>query len=287
MDYYQNKLVLITGGSSGLGLSLAKQLAEKEANVWILARRPEKLEAAIKEIETHRKNSSQCFGCIQADVTDEQGLSTELDRFMMEVGVPDILINAAGSSHPGMFAEQENEIFHDMMDLNYFGTINATKRIVPGMIKRRSGHIVNVSSIAGFAGVLGYAAYSGSKFAIRGLSEVIRPELKEYGIRVTIVYPPGMRTPGLDNENLYKPALTKIMEESGDPIEDPDFVARVVVKDVAKGKFNIRPNSTTRFYYFLYGFVGMTLNLLDPFMDNFYIAPARRKLEKLNGHGQQ
>ncbi len=287
MDYYQNKLVLITGGSSGLGLSLAKQLAEKEANVWILARRPDVLEAALKEVEAHRKTSSQRFGCIRADVTNEQELSKELDLFMQEVGVPDIVINSAGSSHPGMFAEQENEIFHNMMDLNYFGTVNTTKRIVPGMIKRRSGHIVNVSSIAGFAGVLGYAAYSGSKFAVRGLSEVIRPELKEYGIRISIVYPPGMCTPGLEEENHYKPLLTKVMEESNDPSEDPDTVARVVLKEVARGKFNIRPNSTTKFYYFLYGFMGMTLNLLDPIMDTFFIAPARRKIEKQNGYNHQ
>ncbi len=286
-DYYNNKLVLITGGSSGLGLSLAWQLAEQGANVWILARRPEVLQKAMKEIESHRINSSQRFGCIQADVTNETEIANSLDRFMQEVGVPDILINGAGSSRPGMFAEQENEYFHQMMSLNYFGTVNVIKKIVPGMIQRRSGHIIIVSSIAGFAGVLGYAAYSGSKFAVRGLAEVIRPELKTYGIRVSCVYPPGMRTPGLETENLYKPALTKMMEENNDPIEEPDTVAKVVLKDVANGKFNIRPNSTTRFYYFLYGFVGMTLNMLDPIMDNFYIAPARRKLEKLNGHNHQ
>ncbi len=287
MEYYKNKLVLITGGSSGLGLSLAIHLADQEANVWILARRQEVLEAALKQIEAHRKNPGQRFGCVRADVTNEQEISSELDRLIQEVGVPDIVFNAAGSSRPGMFVEQENEIFHQMMDLNYFGTVNVIKKVVPAMVQKHAGHIINVSSIAGFAGVLGYAAYGSSKFAVRGLSEVIRPELKEYGIRVSIVYPPGMRTPGLENENRYKPTLTKLMEENGDPIEDPDTVAKVVLKDVARGKFNIRPNFTTRFYYFLYGFVGMTLNLLDPFIDSIYVAPARRKLEKLNGHEHQ
>ncbi len=283
-DYYKNKLVLITGGSSGLGLSMAKQLAEQEANVWILARRPEMLQAALKEIESCRKSPNQRFGCIQADVTNELEINRELDRLMNEVAVPDIVFNAAGSSRPGMFAEQENEIYHQMMDLNYFGTVNVIKKILPRMIQRRSGHVILISSIAGYAGVLGYAAYSGSKFAVRGLSEAIRPELKEYGIRVSCAYPPGMRTPGLEVENLYKPELTKIMEESNDPIVEPDVVARGLLKAVARGSYNIWPNFSSRFWYFLYGFAGMTLSLLDPIMDNFIIAPARRKLEKQNNH---
>ncbi len=280
MDYYKNKLVLITGGSTGLGLSLANQLADQDANVWILARRPEVLEAALKQIETHRKNPNQRFGCIRADVTNYQEISGELDRFMKEVGVPDIVINCAGSSHPGMLIDQTVEIFHQMMDLNFFGTVNVIKAIVPAMIPRRSGHIINISSIAGFAGVLGYAAYASSKFAVRGLSEVMRPELKEYGIRVSCVYPPGMNTPGLKVEDTFKPALTKRMEESNDPIVEPDVVARGLLKAAARGSFNIWPNFSSRFWYFVYGFAGMTLSLLDPVMDNFIIAPARRQLEK-------
>lgn len=287
MDYYKNKLVLITGGSSGMGLCMAKQLAEQEANVWILARRPEVLQIALKEIEAHRKNPGQIFGFIQADVTNEQDISDKLDKFFAEVGKPDIVINSAGSSHPGMFAEQENEIFHQMMNLNYFGTVNVIKKVLPSMIQRRSGHIINISSIAGYAGVLGYGAYSGAKFAIRGLSEAIRPELKEYGIRLSCAYPPGMRTPGLEVENIYKPEITKAMEESNDPIVEPDIVARAILKDAARGKYNIWPNFSSRFWYFLYGFAGMTLNLLDPVMDNLIIAPARRKIEKQNGHVKQ
>jgi 3-dehydrosphinganine reductase len=287
MDYYKNKLVLITGGSSGLGLALAKQLADQEANVWILARHPEAMQTALKGIESHRKNVGQKFGCIQADVTDEEELSRNLDRFIADEGVPDIVINSAGSSHPGLLTEQENEIFHQMMDLNFYGTVYVTKKVLPGMIQRRSGHIVNISSIAGFAGVLGYAAYSSSKFAVRGFSEVIRPELKEYGIRVSCVYPPGMHTPGLEVENRYKPLLTRVMEEDNDPIVEPDIVARAVLKDVARGQFNIRPNSSSRFFFFIYGFLGMTLNLFDTIYDNFYVNPARRKIEKQNGNLKQ
>ncbi len=280
MNYYKDKLVLITGGSAGLGLSLAKQLADQEADVWILARRPEVLEASLKEIESHRKNPNQRFGCIRGDVTILQEISGELDKFMKEVGVPDIVINCAGSSHPGMFVDQTIEIFHQMMDLNFFGTVNVIQAILPAMIQRRSGHIINISSIAGFAGVLGYAAYSSSKFAIRGLSEVLRPELKEYGIRVSCVFPPGMNTPGLKVEDTFKPVLTKMMEESNDPIVEPDVVARGLLKAAARGSYNIWPNFSSRFWYFLYGFAGMSLSLLDPVMDNFIIAPARRKIEK-------
>ena len=287
MDYYRNKLVLITGGSSGLGLALAKQLAEQEANVWILARHPEALESAVNEMESLRKNPNQKFGCIKADVTHEQEISSELGRFMQENGVPDILINCAGSSIPGMFVEQENEVFHQMMDLNYFGTVYITKKVIPGMIQRHSGHIITISSIAGYGGALGYAAYCAAKCAVKAFSEAIRPELKEFGIRVSCVFPPSMQTPGLEVENFYKPAVTRVMEESNISLVAPEIVAKALLKDAARGKYNIWPDFSSSFWYFIYGFAGGTLRIFDPIMDNLIIAPARRKVEKQNGSLKQ
>jgi 3-dehydrosphinganine reductase len=278
MEYYQNKLVLITGGSSGIGLSLAKQLAQAQANVWILARRPEQLDLAIKEIETCRKNSSQKFGCIAADVSNEQQINDELTKFIETNGVPDILINCAGYAMPGLFTDLDSDVFRKEMDVNYFGLVYTSKKIVPGMVTRRSGHIINLSSMAGFIGTIGYTAYCGSKFAVRGFTDTLRSELKNFGVRVSIVYPPDTRTPGFEIENRYKPAITKAFTEDNGGVSEPDDVAKIILKDAAKGIYNILPGSSTWGWYFIYG-LGMSFNFVNPVMD-YILKQSWKKIEK-------
>ena len=99
-------------------------------------------------------------------------------------GPPDLLVNSAGVAHPGYFQELDLNIFHWMMEVNYFGTVYMTKEVIPSMLKRGSGYIVNISSMAGFVGTFGYTAYGGSKFAVRGFSDVLRAEMKIHGIGV-------------------------------------------------------------------------------------------------------
>jgi 3-dehydrosphinganine reductase len=282
MEYYQNKLVLITGGSSGIGLSLAKQLAEAQANVWILARRPEQLEKAIAEIETCRKNPSQKFGKIQADVSNEQEINSELTKFIETNGLPDILINAAGYARPGLFNDLDTDVFRNEMGVNYFGIVYTTKNIVPGMVARRSGQIINISSMAGFIGTIGYTAYCGSKFAVRGFTDTLRSELKNFGVKVSIVFPPDTRTPGFEVENRFKPTITRVFTEDNGGVYEPDVVAKVILKDAAKGKYTILPGSSTSAWYFAYG-IGMSLNLVNPIMD-YMLGQAWRKVEKEKQH---
>ncbi|HVP21405.1 MAG TPA: SDR family oxidoreductase, partial [Anaerolineaceae bacterium] len=278
MEYYKNKLILITGGSSGIGLSLAKQLAEQEANVWILARRPGQLAVAIKEIEACRVNPAQKFGTIEADVSNEPEINTEITKFIEANGVPDILINAAGYARPGLFTDLDSEVFRQEMDVNYFGLVYTAKKIAPGMIARRSGHIINISSMAGFIGTIGYTAYCGAKFAVRGFTDTLRFELKKFGVRVSLVYPPDTRTPGYEVENGFKPAITKAFTEDNVGVFEPDYVAKVIIKDAAKGKYTILPGSSTSAWYFIYG-LGMSFNLVNPVMD-WMLSQSWRKVEK-------
>ena len=278
MDYYQGKLVLITGGSSGIGLALAKQLATLQANVWILARRPEQLDIALKEIESCRKNPVQQFGVIQADVSDEQEINTELSKFLATTGVPDILINSAGVTRPGLLEDLDSKIFHWLMDVNYFGTVYTTKKIVPGMAARHSGQIINICSGAGYAGLYGYSAYCGSKFAVRGFSDTLRSELKENGIKVSLVLPPDTNTPQLIEEQQYKPALTKALTEDNGGIAEPEEVARNILKSASNGKYMILPHSQISLLYNVVN-VLMIFNLYFPFMD-MLVNQARAKTEK-------
>ena len=126
-----------------------------------------------------------------ADVTDLAQVQSAQQHIQREAGVPDLLINCAGGAHPGYVQELPLEVFHEMMDLNYFGTVHMVKAWLPAMLERGSGHIVNVSSVAGFLGAFGYSAYGPSKYAVRGFSDVLRLEVKPLGLRVSVVFPAG------------------------------------------------------------------------------------------------
>lgn len=137
-----------------------------------------------------------------------------------------------------------------MMEANYFTTVNSVKAFLPSMIARKRGHIVNVSSVAGFLGVFGYTAYSASKFAITGFSKVLKSEMKRFGITVSVVYPPDTNTPQLEYENQFKPKETKAIAGTA-KAASPEKVAAAVLRKIRKKKFNIHPTSDVAFFYII------------------------------------
>lgn len=270
--YYHNKRVLVTGGSSGIGLAIARQLAASGAHVWIVARRPELLSKATREIEQCRVSPMQMVGSINADVSNEAEITAKLGEFCANAGVPDILFNCAGIAHPGKFEETDAVIFRSMMETNYFGTLYPTKAVIPGMIQRKSGHIVNFGSIAGLLGVYGYTAYGASKSAVIGFSNALRDEMRLYGVHVSVVYPADTQTPQLEYEKPLEPAITKMLAGSK-PIS-AEQAARVTLNGVARNRFAITPGIDATLYFF-----GMSVAswLEKPLMD-FLINQAQRKI---------
>lgn len=254
-DFYSNKSVLITGGTSGIGLALAKKLIRKSCQVAVLSRQQILLENAAAEISTISPESSSALVTIQADVTKRKELNQILDDHTASHGLPDIVINCAGVAHPGTFTTLKPEIFDWLMDVNYFGTVNVLKNLVPGMKTRRSGVIVNLSSVAGFLGIYGYTAYSASKFAITGFTDALSSELKPYGIQVSIVFPPDTQTPQLDYEQKYKPFITRQVAGSA-KLMSADDVADEIVKKVARRKYVILPGSEGKLIYILNNLFG-------------------------------
>jgi 3-dehydrosphinganine reductase len=263
MDFYRGKLVLITGGSSGIGLALAKGVAASGGNVAILARTKKMLSTAETEIKSSQKDSGQKVFSIMADITQQEKLTSVLEKFVAAAGIPDIVINSAGVAHPGKFTALDPDIFRWMMDVNYFGTVNVLKALLPQMQQRRSGTIVNISSIAGFIGVYGYSAYGASKYAVRGLSDVLRSELKPYGLKVSVVFPPDTETPQLEYESQYKPFITKEVAGSA-KLMSADTVADDILKQVALGKYIILPGSEGKLLFTAQNLLG---RLLYPIMD--------------------
>lgn len=263
MDNYHNKLALITGGSSGIGLALARQILINGGHVAILARRAELLSAASEDLASSKVSPDQKIITLQADVTEKQTLERAIQEFIQSNGLPDLVFNSAGVAHPGKFEDLGHDIFHWMMDVNYFGTVNVLKVIVPLMQARGSGTIVNISSIAGFIGVYGYTAYGASKFAVSGFSDALRSELKPDGIQVSIVFPPDTDTPQLKYESQFKPAVTKEIAGSA-KLLDANKVAAETLKAVARKQYIILPGGEGKMMYFLHHFVG---RLIYPVMD--------------------
>lgn len=249
MKEINGRLVLITGGSSGIGLALAEQLFAQGASVVILARNQMRLDTAVAQIEHKRRSPSQKLGTLSADVTDESALHQALTRLKTDYGLPDLVINCAGVARPGYAETLEPQIFHWTMDINYFGTVNVCQALLPDLIARNSGHIVNFSSLAGVIGVFGYTAYSGSKFAVRGYSEALRSEMKPKGILVSVVYPPDTDTPQLAWEDQFKPFETRVIAGSDHPLP-ADKVAADVIKAIRRDKVNIVPGGEAKFLFF-------------------------------------
>jgi len=236
---FRDKVVLITGGSSGIGLATARRLAQEGAHVWLVARTPDRLAEALVEVQGACQCSDQKCGVIPADVADPDLAELAVEEVTRRAGLPDILINSHGVARPGYFQELDLAIFRKMMDINYFGALHTIRAITPGMIARGSGHIVNVASGAALVASFGYSAYSASKHALRGLSDVLRIELKPHNIRVSIVYPPDTDTPQLAWETPYKPPETR--DVYGGTIISPDSVARSIVNGIKRNRYSITP----------------------------------------------
>jgi len=272
---YLNQLVLITGGSSGIGLALAKKFSSLGAKVWILARRPQQLQAALDEIKEEKINDSQHFGILPCDLADPEQLNKTLVNFQKDAGTPDILINAAGYAYPAEFLDIDPQIFYNQMDVNYFGTVNTIRAFLPEMIKRNTGHIVNLCSVAGFLTFYGFTSYSPTKFALRGFSDALRSELKFTGVKISLSFPPDTDTPGFEIENKTKPPITMEVSKAGG-LAKPEEVAESILKGMIKNRYLIITGFENNLFYILNNLLG---RLMYPIMD-LMVSSAAKKTSK-------
>ncbi|MFN6566002.1 SDR family oxidoreductase [Dendronalium sp. ChiSLP03b] len=234
------KHAIITGGSSGIGKAIAKLLVQSGSSISIIARTQTKLDSTKAELETLKIHPNQQILAIFADVSEREQIESAIASAIMQLGVPDLLITSAGIAHPGYFAELPVAIFEQTMAINYFGTLYCIKAALPSMIQQRKGHIVAISSGAGLIGLYGYTPYSPSKFAVRGLAESLRGELKTAGIDISIVYPPDTDTPQLVAENKTKPLETKLITQSAQTMT-AEKVAFDILLGIKRKAFVITP----------------------------------------------
>lgn len=252
---FDGRHVVVTGGSSGIGLATAEAFGRLGARVSLVARGQERLEAAVDALR------SDGIGATfrQADVADRSSLALAVGELVATNGSCDILVASAGVCHPGYFHEMDHEVFRHEMDVNYFGTLNAVRAVAPSMIEQHSGQIVGISSGAGLLGVFGYTAYTPTKFAVRGLMECLRAEMVPHGVRVHCVFPADIETPQLAFEKTIRPpetdAITGIIKSL-----PPQRVAEAIVRGVRRGRFAIYTDTQTRLFAAFSGLAGSPIH---------------------------
>ncbi len=236
----KNKTVILCGGSKGIGKETARQIVRLGGSVCVIARNAEPLEAAVSEMRNLAREDSQFIESISCDTTNMEQLQPLLTEFVERHGVPDYLINMVGYAYPQYVQELTLEDYRKCMEVNYFGQLIPTLILLPHFKAARKGHIANVSSMLGFFGIMGYAAYAPTKFALVGLTEVLRHELKPYNINFSVLYPPDTDTPGFEIENRTKPEECALMSESVKTLS-AQRVAEILVAGLIRKKYAILP----------------------------------------------
>jgi 3-oxoacyl-[acyl-carrier protein] reductase len=190
MTDLKNKNALITGAGKGIGKAIALALAKEGVNVILLARTQEEIDNVAAKARSLRVKAL----AISADVADINSVNAAVEKALAEFGTIDILINNAGIAAFGKFLELEPQEWERIIQVNLMGTYYVTRAVLPNMIDRQTGDIINISSTAGLNGNAMTSAYSASKFAVLGLTDSLMQEVRKHNIRVTAIIPSTVAT---------------------------------------------------------------------------------------------
>jgi NAD(P)-dependent dehydrogenase (short-subunit alcohol dehydrogenase family) len=190
------KVWYVTGASRGLGLSLVKKLLSEGYRVAATSRSASELQKTVGS------NDSLRFLPLAVDLTNPDAIHDSIERTVAAFGTIDVIVNNAGYGMEGTVEELDEKDMHAIFGINVFASISVIKYALPYLRRQRSGHIINISSVAGFVGAPGWSIYSASKSALIAFSEVLALDLQELGIKVTVVGPSGFRTGFLSKESL-------------------------------------------------------------------------------------
>ena len=229
------KVILVTGASSGLGLATATALAAQGHTVYGTSR-------DVKKI----KNAA--FNPLEMDVTNDESVNAAIAKIIKSEGKIDVLVNNAGNGITGPLYTMPVDIAKKQFEVNFFGVIRVSSAVLPGMIEKKQGLVINISSLAGLFGLPYQGLYSASKFAIEGYSESLRMELQNTGVKVAVINPGDFKTDFTGNREkapftLNNPQLKGEFEAAVAAMEkdesigaNPDKLAAQICKIVAKSK---------------------------------------------------
>lgn len=231
------KVWFITGASKGLGLALAKLVLSNGDKVVATSRR-------VKELEEQISPASGNFLPLNVDITSDEAVRRAIEQSIAYFGKLDIVVNNAGYSLVGSMEEMSDQEFRETLDVNLFGTVNVIRNVMPYLRKQHSGHIINISSNAGYVGFANATSYNAAKFAVVGLSEALAQEVSAFGIKVTLVAPGQFRTNFMEKGSMayaknrievygLDKAEATWSSFSGQQIGDPEKLVRILTDVVA------------------------------------------------------
>lgn len=228
----KNKVVLITGGSSGIGKACAKIFGKAGAKIVITGRKQQALEETKLYLETE---GIDCF-TIVADVAKENDCKNAMEQTLHKFGKIDILINNAGISMRALFEECEVSVIQQVMETNFFGMVYMTKYALPQIIAQK-GSVIGISSIAGYRGLPARSGYSASKFAMNGFLEALRTEMLPKGVHILTA------CPGFTASNIRNTALAKDGKPQGESPRDEAkmMTAEEVAEHILKATYTRKP----------------------------------------------
>ncbi|HEY6372398.1 MAG TPA: SDR family NAD(P)-dependent oxidoreductase [Candidatus Sulfotelmatobacter sp.] len=243
------KTIYITGAASGMGLLAGKMLARLGAHIVTLDRNPS--DAALHEIESARRSPEQRVVRYRVNIAERERVIGTVGRVVAEVGPPDILINMAGIGGTSELIDMKYETFDRVIQINLYGTRHIVEAVLPSMLRRGNCKIVLVGSMGGIIPVYGYTAYGSSKFAVVGLAQCLRYELKPRGISVACFCPGEVETPGLAAErNTLHPASAALKKIGGTmPVE---AAVRGLVKGIEHDEAMIIPGWKVKVTYWIH-----------------------------------
>ena len=217
MESLKGKVALVTGAGKGIGKAIALALAGEGVHVGLIARTEKDVKAVAEEVG--RLGVKSAFAT--ADVSNRAEVESAVEKLNRELGNVDILINNAGTATFGNFLQLEPEVWENQIKVNVFGVYYTTRAVLPQMIERKTGDIVNISSTAGKTGSPVTSAYAASKFAVFGLSESLMQEVRKHNIRVTALAPSTVVTDLANSANLI----------TGDPerVMHPEDFAELII----------------------------------------------------------
>ncbi|CAE6817287.1 3-phenylpropionate-dihydrodiol/cinnamic acid-dihydrodiol dehydrogenase [Paraburkholderia aspalathi] len=234
MSKTAQRIFLITGASSGFGRALAKAaLAAGNIVIGTVRNHPAK-------VEFEGLHANHAHGVL-LDVSDFDSIDAAINEVAQRVGLIDVLVNSAGYGHEGILEESPLEELRRQFDVNVFGAVAMIKAVLPSMRIRRTGHIINITSMAGLVTFPGISYYCGSKFALEGISEALEQEVRSFGIKVTAVAPGAFRTDWAgrsmvrtehsidDYDTVFAPIRRARLAKDGKQPGDPAKAAKVLL----------------------------------------------------------
>jgi len=228
-----SKVWYVTGASRGLGLSLVKKLLDNGYRVAATSRNAHALRQAVGVIDSDR------FLPLSVDLNNMDGIDESIQQTLSAFGHIDVVVNNAGYGMIGTVEEIPAEDIRDIFHINVLATMQVVKSVLPAMRRQRSGYIINIGSVAGFAGAQGWSVYAATKAALAAFSEVVALDVKELGIKVTVVEPSGFRTDFLTPRSLaqtatgiaayqaVKDSRDRYLSANGQQPGDPDRAATI------------------------------------------------------------